>query len=140
MEKVMSESEIKREYYESGNIKYESHFLNGKYHREDGPANIHYYDNGNLYYKFYYINGTYHRRYGPACVYYNHDGSVEAEYYYLDGKRHREDGPAIIEHYNAHNEYYWLNGEGLTKEEWYQRLNARQRVNLLYGKGGNEQR
>jgi hypothetical protein len=33
------------------------------------------------------------------------------------------------------SEEYWINGERLTKDEWYQRLTVKQRVNLLYGKG-----
>ena len=41
-------------------------FLNGKYHREDGPACE--WSNGD---KYWYKNGNYHREDGPACEYSN---------------------------------------------------------------------
>ncbi len=43
-------------------------YLNGKHHREDGPAIER--ANGN---KFWYLNGKYHREDGPACEYPNGD-------------------------------------------------------------------
>jgi antitoxin component YwqK of YwqJK toxin-antitoxin module len=106
MGKVMSKPEVRREYYVNGNVMYESHYLDGKMHREDGPAYIFYYPNGNVY----------------------------SDYHYIKGKLHREDGPAIVEYYNSHSEYY-INGKNLSKEDWYSRLSAEQKVNLLYGKG-----
>jgi hypothetical protein len=54
-----------------------SWYLDGKLHREDGPA-IEYY-NG---YKFWYLNDKLHREDGPALEYYNGDKS-----WYLDGKK-----------------------------------------------------
>jgi hypothetical protein len=59
-------------------------YLNGKYHRENGPAIEH--TNGH---KSWYLNGKCHREDGPAieCP----DGT---KYWFLNGKRHREDGPA----------------------------------------------
>jgi len=39
-------------------------FLNGKWHREDGPAVEH--TNGD---KYWYLNGKLHREDGPACEY-----------------------------------------------------------------------
>jgi antitoxin component YwqK of YwqJK toxin-antitoxin module len=104
----MSEPEIERRYYENGNVEFEYYFINGTYHREDGPAYIWYYKNGN----------------------------VESEYYILNGKRHREDGPAVIWYYengNVDYERYYINGERLTREEWYSKLCTKQKVNLLYG-------
>ena len=52
-------------------------FLNGKIHREDGPAVE--WPNGN---KYWYINGQLHREDGPAIV--RTDGSKE---WYLNGER-----------------------------------------------------
>ena len=69
-------------------------YLNGKRHREDGPAII--YPNG---YKEWWLNGKYHREDGPAVIY--SDGRQD---WYLNGKRHREDGPAII---CPDGEQYW---------------------------------
>jgi len=58
--------------------------LNGKYHREDGPA-IESADGT----KRWLLNGYRHREDGPAVEW--ADGSKG---WYLNGKLHREDGPA----------------------------------------------
>jgi len=47
---------------------YKEWYLNGKLHREDGPA-FEYADGS----KFWYINGKLHREDGPACEYANGD-------------------------------------------------------------------
>ena len=60
-------------------------YLNGKCHREDGPA-IERPDGS----KVWYLNGECHREDGPAVE--QHDGT---KIWYLNGKWHREDGPAI---------------------------------------------
>ena len=70
-------------------------YLDGKRHREDGPACE--WANGS---KEWYRNGNFHREDGPAVEW--ADGTKQ---WYLDGKRHREDGPAIE----------WANGS----KEWY---------------------
>lgn len=61
------------------------YYLNGRYHREDGPAIIH--PSGD---KEWYLNGELHREDGPAVE--NTDGHKE---WFINGKRHREDGPAV---------------------------------------------
>ena len=87
-------------------------YLNGKYHREDGPAVE--YANGN---RCWYLNGKYHREDGPAVEYANGD-----RFWYLNGKLHREDGPAIE---RANGDRYWyLNGVAYTEEEFEKRQNA----------------
>ena len=58
--------------------------LNGKLHREDGPAVE--WANGR---KEWFLNGKLHREDGPAIEYAN--GRKE---WFLNGKLHREDGPA----------------------------------------------
>jgi hypothetical protein len=60
-------------------------FLNGKRHREDGPAIE--YASGS---KFWYLNGKRHREDGPAIEHF--DGS---KHWILNSKYHREDGPAV---------------------------------------------
>jgi len=55
-------------YYSNGQVEVEQWLLDGKLHREDGPAWIEYYP----------------------------DGQVRAEWWRLDGLLHREDGPARI--------------------------------------------
>ena len=64
---------------------YKEWCLNGKLHREDGPACE--YPSGT---KEWYLNGKRHREDGPACE--NANGT---KVWYLNGKRHREDGPAV---------------------------------------------
>ena len=51
-------------------------YLDGKYHREDGPAVV--YANG---YQYWYLNGKSHREDGPAAVYANGE-----QRWYLNGK------------------------------------------------------
>jgi len=70
-------------------------YLNGKRHREDGPA-IEGADGDN----YWYLHGVPHREDGPAIEY-----SEEDKEWYLHGERHREDGPAVE----------WGDGD----KEWY---------------------
>jgi hypothetical protein len=81
-------------------------YLNGKIHREDGPA-VESYDGS----RYWYLNGNYHREDGPAIEHTN--GTRQ---WYLNGLRHREDGPAI-EHTNG-TRYWYLNGVEYTEEEF----------------------
>ena len=74
-----------------GGIKHE---LNGKLHREDGPA-IEYCDA-----RFWYINGKIHRTDGPAAELSNGD-----KHWYINGKLHRIDGPAV-ENSDGSKEWY----------------------------------
>jgi antitoxin component YwqK of YwqJK toxin-antitoxin module len=80
--------------YPNGN---KSWFLNGKYHREDGPALE--YASGD---KFWFLNDKLHREDGPAVEY--PGGTKE---WYLNGNLHREDGPAC--EYTNGNKYWYLN-------------------------------
>ena len=87
------------------------YYLNGEYHREDGPA----VEVGHN--KWWLLNGRYHREDGPAIEYAN--GSKE---WFLNGKRHREDGPAVELpngckewHLNG-TRYGW--GHNFTNESW----------------------
>lgn len=61
-------------------------YLNGKLHREDGPA-IEYCNNGD---KYWLIEGRPHRTDGPATVW--SDGSY---IWSVNGETHRIDGPAM---------------------------------------------
>ena len=90
------------EVYEDG-AKY--WFLNGEYHREDGPA-IEWADGT----KSWFLNGKLHREDGPASEW--ADGT---KYWYLNDKRHREDGPAV--ECADGSKYWYLNGKLLTQEE-----------------------
>ena len=82
--------------------------LDGKLHREDGPAIE--YDDGS---KEWYFNGRLHREDGPAVEY--DDGSKS---WYKNDKRHRIDGPAVID-VDGEKEW-WVNGRywGDDVEQW----------------------
>ena len=95
----MNKSECKTDRYGT-----KEWYLNGKYHREDGPARE--YANGD---KVWYLNGKCHREDGPAVEYANGD-----KMWFLNGKRHREDGPAI-EWANG-GKLWWLNDEDVNPE------------------------
>jgi hypothetical protein len=87
-------------------------YLNGKLHREDGPA-IEWASGG----KRWYLNDELHREDGPAIEY--PSGTKE---WFLNGKRHREDGPAI--EYPSGDKYWYLNGKYVTEEE-HKRLTSK---------------
>jgi hypothetical protein len=81
-------------------------WVNGVYHRVDGPACE--YANGD---NSWYLNGKRHRVDGPAIEYSNGD-----KRWFLNGKRHREDGPAI-EDIDGETEWH-LNGHGYPFDDW----------------------
>ena len=81
-------------------------YLNGKLHREDGPA-IEYAYGGEMW----CLNGELHREDGPAIELAN--GSKE---WYLNSKLHREDGPAI--EYANGDRFWYLNDDKLTEEAY----------------------
>jgi len=81
-------------------------YLNGKWHREEGPACE--WANGS---KEWYLNGLRHREEGPAIEF--ADGHKE---WHLNGKLHRTDGPAVIDELNG-TKYWYLNGEETTEEQ-----------------------
>ena len=87
-------------------------YLNGKRHREDGPA-IEYADGT----KFWYLNGKRHREDGPAVEY--ADGT---KCWYLNDELHREDGPA--EEWPNGYKFWYLDGKEVTEEE-HKRLTSK---------------
>ena len=84
------EPEIAAEYYESGAIKSQEWYLNGKRHREDGPANIYYYESGAIWYQRWCVNGEYHREDGPAIIRYYESGAIKSHYYWWNGTQYPE--------------------------------------------------
>jgi hypothetical protein len=79
--------------------------LNGKLHREDGPALE--YSNGD---KAWYINDKLHRLYGPAV-----ERTSGYKAWYLNEKRHREDGPAV--ECSDGTKWWWFDGEFISYKE-----------------------
>jgi hypothetical protein len=84
--------------------------LNGKLHREDGPA-IEYADGD----KEWWLNGVRHREDGLAVEYNNgHKG------WWFNGKPHREDGPTI--EWADDTKSWYLNGKHYNKQDYYREL------------------
>lgn len=81
-------------------------YLNGKLHREDGPA-IEWANDD----KSWYLNDKLHREDGPAFEY---NGAKE---WWLNGKLHREDGPAVEYAIDGHK-FWYLNGVEYSEEEF----------------------
>jgi hypothetical protein len=88
-------------------------YLNGKHHREDGPAVI--YPSGR---QVWYLNGNIHREDGPAVIHPN-----GTQLWYLNGNIHREDGPAFIDPDGTQE--WWLNDNEITDEvnDWAKERN-----------------
>ena len=99
----MSFKEYTVNVYDNGHKEW---FLNGEYHREDGPAIEYSYGA-----KYWYLNSKCHREDGPAVEY--PDGR---KFWYLNGKLHREDGPAC--EYPNGSKYWFLKGEECTEAEF----------------------
>ena len=87
--------ECRVEFENSSGAKFEYWYLDGEYHRKDGPAKIETFANGTKL-ESWYLNGNLHREDGPAVIEIYPDGSKK-EYWYLNGKLHRKDGPALTE-------------------------------------------
>ena len=79
-------------------------YLDGRLHREDGPAVEKAYGD-----KAWWLNGYLHREDGPAVEW--HSGRKE---WWLNGNLHREDGPAV-EKFNG-DKQWCLNNEEVDPE------------------------
>jgi len=97
--------------------------LDGKLHREDGPA-IERCDDS----KEWYANGKRHRIDGPAVVHF--EGTKE---WYINGNLHREDGPAI--EWSDGTKEFWLFGEKFEDEEVFK--TSASILNLIWMKHEN---
>ena len=103
-----------------------TYYLNGKLHRENGPAVI-FVDSDGRRCKEYWQHGKYHREDGPAIVY----GRRYKEWL-IEGKYHRENGPAIIMGEGEPDELreYWVNGEEVLDEKFQALLDTMKIVKL----------
>jgi len=79
---------------------------------------------GQKWYEEWYLNGKYHREDGPAYQDWSYYGQKNYEGWYLNGKEHREDGPAIQSWYKGQklDEYWHLNDKKYSREEWVEEL------------------
>ena len=82
----------------TGPVILEEYHMNGRPHRDVGPALITYCPTtGRTMCANYYRDGVAHRDDGPASVIFDVDGTPAAQYWYADGQLHRDGAPAIIE-------------------------------------------
>jgi hypothetical protein len=95
--------ELKKIVLNSGLIEYR---LDGKRHREDGPAVE--YANGS---KSWWVNGKLHRTDGPAIE--QADGRKE---WWVGDKLHRVDGPAVIR--DDGTTEYWFNDKEVSEGDF----------------------
>lgn len=84
-------------------------YLDGEYHREDGPAVM--FTDG---YTMWYQHGKKHREGGPAIS--KPDGT---KVWYYCGQRHRMDGPASI--YPEGHKCWYIFGLRVTSSEQFQK-------------------
>jgi len=108
----------KRRYWEN-NGRYKIYYLNGQSYKDGGPTIYRIYNKDNMIdEEDYRLDGKLHREDGPAQTFYFKNGQIIHEFYYLNGKHHREDGPAEIRYINGKIErkYYYLNDEKITDE------------------------
>jgi len=56
-EEYTNKPEVNIDYYENGQKRFEDWYLNGKYHREDGPSYQYWDDNGQKESEWWYLNG-----------------------------------------------------------------------------------
>ena len=84
--------------------------LNGKYHRENGPA-IECVSG----YNSWWLNDQLHRENGPAVEY-----ACGWMWWYVNGRLHREDGPAV-EHANG-TKLWYLKGKEYSESEYWEEL------------------
>ena len=106
-------------YWRNGQKESEVYFVNGKYHRPNGPTVTYWHENGQIEAEYYYINNVLHRINGPARTWWWMNGQIEAEYYYINNALHRIDGPARTWWYDdgqKKSEYYYINGVKYSKE------------------------
>jgi hypothetical protein len=73
--------------YQDGTIRLEEWQLNGKDHREDGPAFIWYSKSGDIEGEQWRLNGDLHREDGPAQINYHKNGSVRSHKWFLQSSR-----------------------------------------------------
>jgi hypothetical protein len=110
--------------YFTGCIEYpngdRSWYLNGGYHREDGPAIE--FESGSC---EWYIHGLLHRDDGPAI-----ELSNGSKFWYNQGKLHRVDGPAI--EWNDGNKEWYLNGMDYSQEEWFEQLSDEDKLKAIW--------
>jgi len=119
----------------TGTITFEEYRVNGRLHREGGPASISRWSTGAVTFEEYRLKGRQHRDPADGAAFIDRDGNtgvVVQEHYIWNGKLHRDpnDGPAVI--YRdwktgiTWNREYWLHGQQIAAPR--RRVDAPRRV------------
>ncbi len=80
------ELQVKQRVNDSGQLIYESYWLNGQFHNEHGPAIRIWNDSGQLICESYWLNSQFHNEHGPAIREWNDSGQLIRESYFLNGQ------------------------------------------------------
>ena len=92
-------------YHKSNEKRAETHFFDGKFHRDNGPACIYYYDSGIVECEEWWIQqgpqATKHRTDGPATIHYTESGEIKHCQWYLNGVK------IFPEDWLEENNYKW---------------------------------
>jgi len=86
-----NEPEVKIDYHPNGQKRYEEWYLNGKYHRDNGPDYQEWYDNGQKRLESWWLNNKLHREDGPALQRWSENGQKEYEWWWLTNNRYKRE-------------------------------------------------
>ncbi len=104
----------------NGKVRSITYTVNGRWHRDNGPAFHIWNDAGVLIREEWYQNVRSHRDNGPAYQQWNDAGVLIKEIWWQNGRLHRDNGPAHQEWNDAGElirESWWQNGRKLTAQE-----------------------
>lgn len=90
----------------SGNIVYTSWNIYGVSHRVDGPAIENFDEHGNIIVEEWKYNGKFHRDNGPARIGYHKNTRIKWEEWWEHGHTHNPNGPRFIEYYDHGGIFY----------------------------------
>lgn len=94
-----------------GQLKLEQYYVNGVFHREDGPAISAYRKSGKIKLENYFCEHKYHREDGPSLIRYHKNGKIKQEIWYTHDMKGRKDNPSNIK--------YFKSGQ-IKQEIWYE--------------------
>ena len=97
-----------------------------------------FWDNGQLRCRAFYLNGRFHRTDGPACESWGPGGRLEDRQFYVNGKYHRTDGPARewwgSEGWGRSSAFFVVNGKWMAEEAfraWQERQQRQRELRAL---------
>lgn len=122
-------------YYLNGQTEYKKYYVDGKLHREGGPAVEEFYDNGKTKSLSWYLDGKLKRDNRPSIVKLDKNtGATTYEEWNEDGKLHKIEGPSIVYYYpeGPKKQEYWYVNDAVqsiddkpAQTEWYKNGNKK---------------